>query len=53
MSAISSRFTILVAAVLVNGMIMAAVGYFFALQSHPHLSAISFAKEVVEHRWFS
>ena len=53
MSAISSRLTTLVAAVSVNGMIMAAVGYLFALQSHPHLSAISFAREVVAHRWFS
>jgi hypothetical protein len=53
MSAISSRLTSIVAAVLVNGMIMAAVGYLFALQSHPHLSAISFAEEVVAHRWFS
>jgi hypothetical protein len=53
MNAISSRLTILVAAVLVNGMIMAAVGYCFSLQAHPHLSAIAFAKEVIEHRWFS
>jgi hypothetical protein len=53
MNAISSRLTTLVAAVLVNGLIMTAVGYLFALQSHPHLSAISFAREVVAHRWFS
>jgi hypothetical protein len=53
MSTISSRLTTLAAAVLVNGMIMAAVGYFFALQSHPHLSAIAFTREVIAHRWFS
>jgi hypothetical protein len=53
MSAFSSRVTTLVAAALVNGMIMAAIGYLFALQSHPHLSAVAFAKEVVARRWFS
>jgi hypothetical protein len=53
MSGISSRLTTLVAAISVNGTIMAAVGYLFALQSHPHLSAIVFTKEVIAHRWFS
>jgi len=40
------------AALLMNGMIMSAVGYLFALQSHPHLSAVSFARAVAAHKWF-
>jgi hypothetical protein len=51
MNTLSSKFTALAAAVLMNGMIMSAVGYLFALQSHPHLSAISFAKAVVTQQW--
>jgi hypothetical protein len=49
----SSRLTTLAAALAINGLIMAGVVYLFALQVHPHLSAISFAREVVAHRWFS
>jgi hypothetical protein len=36
---------------LAHGMIMSAVGYLFALQSHPHLSAISFARQIATHPW--
>ena len=50
MNTLSSKITALAAAVLMNGMIMTAVGYLFALQSQPHLSAISFAKAVVTHQ---
>jgi hypothetical protein len=32
---------------------MGAVGYLFEIQSHPHMSVISFARQVVAHQWFS
>jgi len=32
---------------------MASALYLFALQEHPHLSAISFAREIVTHQWLS
>jgi hypothetical protein len=52
MNTLSSKLTALAASLLVNSMIMGAVGYLFALQSHPHLSAISFARQVATHQWF-
>jgi hypothetical protein len=39
-------------ALLMNGLVMGAVGYLFEIQSHPHMSVISFAKAVVTHQWF-
>jgi hypothetical protein len=51
MNTLASKLTAFAAAVLMNGMIMSAVGYLFALQSHPHMSALSFAKAVVAHQW--
>jgi hypothetical protein len=36
-----------------NGLILSALGYLFALQSHPNISAIAFAKAVVAHQWLS
>jgi hypothetical protein len=53
MNAISSKLTAFAAALMVNGLVMGAVGYLFALQSHPHLSAISFARAVVAHQWLT
>ena len=53
MNAISSKLTSLAAALLVNGFVMAGIVYLFALQAHPHLSAISFAREIVAHQWLS
>jgi hypothetical protein len=41
------------AALAINGLIMAGVVYLFALQAHPHLSAISFARKIVTHQWLS
>jgi hypothetical protein len=52
LNTLSSKLTAFAAALLMNGMIMSAVGYVFALQSHPHLSAISFARAVAAHKWF-
>jgi hypothetical protein len=53
MNAFSSRLTTFAAALAMNGLIMAGVVYLFALQAHPHLSAISFAREIVTHQWLS
>jgi hypothetical protein len=51
MNTLSSKLTTFAAALAVNGLIMAGVVYLFALQSHPYLSAISFARQVVTHQW--
>jgi hypothetical protein len=51
MNALSSKLTALAAALLMNGLIMGAVGYLFELQSHPHISVISFARQVAAHQW--
>jgi hypothetical protein len=36
---------------MVNGLLLGAAGYLFELQSHPHMSVISFAKAAVAHQW--
>jgi hypothetical protein len=51
MNIISSKLTALAAALVMNSLIMGAVGYLFEIQSHPHMSAVSFAKAVVAHQW--
>ena len=53
MNTLSSKLTAFAAALMVNGLVMGAVGYLFALQSHPNLSAIAFAREVVARQWLS
>ncbi|MEA3161253.1 MAG: hypothetical protein QOD95_2801 [Gammaproteobacteria bacterium] len=53
MNTLSTKLTSFAAALLMNGLVMGAVGYLFALQSHPHMSAISFARAVVAHQWLS
>ena len=53
MNTLSSKLTAFGAALLMNGLVMGALGYLFALQSHPNMSAISFAKAVVAHQWLS
>jgi hypothetical protein len=50
MNTLSTKLTAFAAALMVNGLVMGAVGYLFALQSHPNLSAISFARAVVAHQ---
>lgn len=49
MNAISSRLTALAAALVMNGLIMGAVGFLFEIQSHPHMSVMSLARQVVTH----
>jgi hypothetical protein len=51
MSNLSSKLTAVAAALFMNGLIMSAVGYLFALQTQPHMSAIAFAHKVVAHHW--
>jgi hypothetical protein len=50
MNTLSSKFTAFFAALVMNSLIMGAVGYLFEVQSHPHL--VSLAKAVATHQWF-
>jgi hypothetical protein len=49
---ISSKFAALAIALAMNSLIMGAVGYLFEIQSHPHMSVISFARHLAAHQWF-
>jgi hypothetical protein len=51
MNTLSSKLTALAAALLMNSLILGAVGYLFEIQSHPHMSVISFARQIVAHQW--
>jgi hypothetical protein len=51
MNTLSSKLTAFAAALMVNGLVMSAVGYLFALQGHPHMSVLAFAREVATHQW--
>jgi len=53
MNTLSTKLTAFAAALMVNGLIMGAVGFLFELQSHPHLSAIAFAGQLAPYQWFS
>jgi hypothetical protein len=53
MNTLFSKLTTFAGALAMNGVVMVGVVYLFALQAHPHLSAISFAREIVTHQWFS
>jgi hypothetical protein len=53
MHSLSSKLTTFAAALAMSGLIMGAVGYLFELQSHPHMSVISFAQRIAAHQWFS
>src|ERR1700677_801271 len=44
MNTLSSKLTTFAAALAMNSLIMGALGFLFELQSHPHLSVISFAR---------
>jgi hypothetical protein len=41
----------LAAPLAMNSLIMGAVGYLFEIQSHPHMSVISFARQIAVHQW--
>jgi hypothetical protein len=51
-TAISSKLAALAIALLMNGLILSAVGYLFEMQAQPHLSMISFARQLATHQWF-
>ena len=51
MNTLSSKLTAFAAALVMNGLVMSAVGYMFALQASPHMSALAFAHKVVTHQW--
>jgi hypothetical protein len=53
MNTLSTKLTAFAAALMVNGLLMGAVGFLFELQSHPHMSVISFAQRIATHQWFS
>jgi uncharacterized membrane protein YphA (DoxX/SURF4 family) len=52
MTTLSSKLAALAIALTVNSLIMGAVGFLFELQSHPHLTVVSFARQFVRHQWF-
>ena len=49
---ISSKLAALAMALAMNSLILGALGYLFEVQSHPHLSVISFARQLAAHPWF-
>jgi hypothetical protein len=52
MNTLSSKLSAVAAALLINGLVMGAVGYLFELQSHPHMSAFAFARQIAAQQWF-
>jgi hypothetical protein len=53
MNTLSSKLTAFAAALVMNSLIMGAVGYLFEVQSHPQMSVISFARAVITHQWLT
>jgi hypothetical protein len=53
MNTLSTKLTAFAAALMVNGLVMGAVGFLFELQSRPHLTVISFARQLATHQWLS
>jgi hypothetical protein len=53
LNTLSSKLAAFAAALLMNGLIMGALGYLFVLQSAPNISAIAFAKAVVGNQGLS
>ncbi|HXP43268.1 MAG TPA: hypothetical protein VN833_23650 [Candidatus Acidoferrales bacterium] len=53
LNTLSSKLTAFAAALAVNALVLGGLGYLFALQSHPNISAIAFAKTIVAHQWLS
>jgi hypothetical protein len=51
MSSLSSKLTALAVALVMNSVIMGAIGFLFELQSRPHLTVLSFARQLVTHPW--
>ena len=51
MNTFSVKLSAVAAALLINGLVMGALGYLFEIQSHPHMSVVAFAKAVAAHQW--
>ena len=51
MNTLTSKLTAFAAALVMNGLVLGALGYLFALQAQPSMSAIAFAKTVVARQW--
>jgi hypothetical protein len=51
MNILSTKLTAFAGALAMNGLVIAALGYLFALQTQPHMSAIAFAHKIVTHHW--
>lgn len=51
MNTLASKFAAFAAALVMNGLILGAVGFLFALQSNPHLGTL--AKVVAAHQSLS
>jgi hypothetical protein len=52
MNTLTTKLTAFTAALVMNSLIMGALGFLFEIQSHPNMSVISLAKAVVAHQWF-
>jgi hypothetical protein len=53
LNTLSSKLTAFAAALAMNGLVLGGLGYLFALQSHPSMSAIAFARAVIAHQGLS
>jgi hypothetical protein len=53
MNTLSVKLTAFAAALGMNGLVMGALGYCFALQSNAHMPVVAFAKAVAMQPWFS
>jgi hypothetical protein len=53
LNTLSIKLTAFAAAIIMNGLVMSALGYLFVLQSHPNMSALALARAVVAHQWQS
>lgn len=51
MNTLSSKLTAFAAAVAMNCVVLGGLGYLFALQAQPTMSAIAVAKAVVAQQW--
>jgi hypothetical protein len=49
MNTLSSKLTAFAAALVMNSLIMGAVGFLFELQSHPEVASL--ARAVARHQW--
>jgi hypothetical protein len=51
MNSLPSKLAALAMTFTANALIMGAIGFLFEIQSHPHMSVMSFGKAVVAHQW--